>query len=460
MSSYEIDYAPKVNNHSTIAYRKISPQGVSSSIALSAAGVYGPIEFIIPPSVFRPGKSRINFQLAFADPGATVNIAWLNANALTLFNRVVCYDSATNAVLMDVSNFHQYASLVVPSGTSFSEFATKTCAGSTTNPLGMSTTSALSQPRPFEDICKSNSLLNYAFGGTNLAATTGVNAYMGRRQLYPGIDTEAAFIDFSIPFSAFKHTFLSVDKGLMSPSSLCLQFYVNGYDNFCWQGTSVTNPSTGAVTLAAANPLTLNNVSVTLANEASLALINDVQSKVMSSGLSMNFAYPTVTRQSIASSSAHSYSLQLTRGYGQRILALITAPFSAASDVNLRNDHPRGNLTTYNTYLNNIAILYQNGIDCTKGEDYILANREYLIDSSIQNLGEYQLAEWIHVDGYVGSVPLCKLDQTVEDGLDVSNTASTWQIQANLSSATALNWVTCIIGQKVATFTSGGVIVQ
>jgi hypothetical protein len=456
-ASYEIDYSPKVNNHSTIAYRKVSPQGTSTGITLSAAGVVGPLEFIIPPSVFRPNKSRLNFQLAFADPGATVTIAWLNANALTLFNRVVLYDSATNAVLCDVSNFSQYASLVVPSGTSFGDFMTKSSQGNA-GVLGMTGASANSTPFPYEDICKSNSLINYAFGGTNLAATTGVNAYTGRRQVYAGQDTEATFIDFSIPFSAFKHTFLSVDKNVMSPSNLVLQLYIAGTDNFAWISTSITNPSTGAASLTTA--VTLNNVSMLLANEASLTLINDIQSKVMSSGLSMNIAYPTVTRQSISSSTAHSYSLQLTRAYGNRILFVITAPFSAAAGVNLRNDHPRGNLTTYNTFLNNIAVLSQAGIDCTKGEDYMLANREFVKRSAIQNLGEYQLAEFIHVDSWIGSVPLADVDQTVEDGLDVSATASTWQVQANLSTATALNWVSVIIGQKTATFTSGGVIVQ
>jgi hypothetical protein len=61
--SPELKYAPVVNNHSTIAFRKISPQGVSTQIALSSASSIGPTEFIIPPSVWNPSRSRLNFQI-------------------------------------------------------------------------------------------------------------------------------------------------------------------------------------------------------------------------------------------------------------------------------------------------------------------------------------------------------------------------------------------------------------
>jgi hypothetical protein len=71
-----------------------------------------------------PYKSRINFQLSVAAQAAG-KASWVNANILTALSRVVLYDTATNAVLTDISNFEKYASLVVPASTSFSEFSTK-----------------------------------------------------------------------------------------------------------------------------------------------------------------------------------------------------------------------------------------------------------------------------------------------------------------------------------------------
>jgi hypothetical protein len=93
------------------------------------------------------------------------------------------------------------------------------------------------------------------------------------------------------------------------------------------------------------------------------------------------------------------------------------------------------------------------------GQDFFYGNREYVEGSTVQTLGEYAVAEWIHVDSYFGEKPLHLVDQTQIDGYDVGATASAWQIQANLSSAQAITWVTAIIGQKMLTVSSQGSMV-
>jgi hypothetical protein len=90
---------------------------------------------------------------------------------------------------------------------------------------------------------------------------------------------------------------------------------------------------------------TINNIALEIANEGNLSIVSQTISKVMNGGgLSLYCGYPTVTRQSISASTAHSYQLSITRAYGQRILALITAPFSSATAVNFRNVHIRGDI--------------------------------------------------------------------------------------------------------------------
>jgi hypothetical protein len=181
----------------------------------------------------------------------------------------------------------------------------------------------------------------------------------------------------------------------------------------------------------------------------------------MTSGITLPFAYPTVTRQALGVATSHSYQLQLTKGYGQRILAVISAPFNVAATINLRNEHERDVLTTYNTFLNNVALKYPNGFDCSKGEDFYYGNREYFKGSAIQTIGEYVKAEWFHCDSFFGEKPLYMLDDTQIDGLDVGTQSSTWSILANQSgNGVAYTWITAIIGQKVASFTSSGVMVQ
>lgn len=460
ITSQEIDYSTKVNNHSTIIYRKLNPQGISTQIALSSSSSVGPVEVVVGSAVFNPSKCRVNFQLELPDPGATVKANWVNANALSIFSRVVCYDSNTNNLLLDISNLEKYASMVVPSGTSFSEFSTKSA-----NPIQgalaqvMAKTSALSTPYPFEDIGKSNSLVNASFDNTAFAGTGGVNSYQGRRQLYVGQDTEKSFIDFSIPFSAFKHTFMALNRNVYSPSNLIFQFYLSPTDNFAWYSTSITDPTSGTAVSIPATAY-INSFNLEIANENNLAVVSQVINNVMNGGVSIPIAYPTCVRQSIASTTAHSYQLVLSKAYGQRILAIITAPFNVGATINVRNEHKRDVLGVYNKYLNGVAINYPNGIDATLGEDWKYDAKEYCENSTIQTLGEYILGEWFTIDSFFGSKPLSELDMTLVDGLDVGTQSSTWQIQAATTSAVAYVWVSAIIGQKVATFSASGVMVQ
>lgn len=466
--SEELKYSPSVQNHSTYAFRKVSPQGVSTQIALSSSSQVGPTEVILPPSVFNFAKSRLNFQLELPDPGTTVKANWVDANALSMIGRIVVYDSNSNAVLLDCSNLEKYAALVVPAATKYDEFKTKATSWASTTyaqalPILGDTTAGSSQPFPSEDIQKSNSLANVTHLGTVASGTTAFNSYEGRKYLLVGADSGKSFWDVSIPLSAFKLTVLSLNKNLYSPSNLVMQIYWNSIDNFAWFSTSLTDPTSGTAASIGSTSVYINNFSLQLANEQNLSIISKIQSQVMSTGISIPIAYPTITRQVLSAGTAQSYQLNISKGYGSRILAFITAPFSHdSSAINARNSHIRGTLTTYNTFLNNIAEKYQAGYDARLAQDFYYGNREYLEGSVVQNLGEYAVAEWVHISSYFGERPLHMVDQTEIDGYDVGNTASAWQLQANFSGSPTVGttWITCIIGQKLLTLSANGTMVQ
>lgn len=453
--SSELDYSQVVSNHSTTVYRSVAPQG-SSSVTTSVTSTVGPTEFIIPPSVMNLSKSRLNFTITSPAQGAGL-FAHINANLLTAISRITVYDSATNALWADISNVHQYASLIVPACTDFKNYATKCF--QTVNPSEVSLANA--QTKSVEDISKCNLTVgNFCGDGAAASDLALQNFYFSRRQFYnQATANTASYLDVSIPFSAFKLSVLSSDKQLYNPANLVVQVYWNSLNNYAFTGnTSATDFTTLPASIA--NAFTLSNISLTLANEGNLAIVSQVINKVMTSGISLPIGYPTVTRQSIAAASAHSYQLSLTKGYGQRILAIVSAPFSAAATANFVNVHGRGTLTTYNTFLNNVPILTPAGFDCTKSQDFIIANREYLEDSVIQTNAEYALGEWVHIDGFFGSKPIKDVDQHEVDGLDVGTQSSTWQVQANLSAATAYNWTSIIVGQKVLTVSNMGSMVQ
>jgi hypothetical protein len=442
--SDELNYSPVISNHSTVLYRTIQPQG-NSSITLSANSSVGPLEFIVPPSVFRFGKSRLNFDLNFAT--STPLVSFINGNLATTISRIVVYDSATSSLLCDISNFEKYASMVIPAGTSIEDFLTKsyqTTAGVTAGNLTF----------PMEDISKSN----VAAQDTALNINVGEqNQFLSRRQFYVS-GAGAIALRVSLPFSAFKFSVLASEKNMYAPSNLVIQVYPNSVDNFAFGATAVGDPTTGAVALTGA--VTLSNASVQLATEGNLAIVSGVIDRVMKEGITIPIGYPTVFKQVLAASTTQSYFINLTKAYGNRILAMVTAPFSSGGARNTNNFHSVFDYTSYNSFINNVPLVNNAGFDITnRGEDYILANKEYLKGSAIQNIGEYRLAEWVHVDGFFGLKPLWQLDQHEIDGLDVGTQSSTYSVQFNGAGGQANAFHTAIIGQKMLTLSSMGTTV-
>jgi hypothetical protein len=116
--------------------------------------------------------------------------------------------------------------------------------------------------------------------------------------------------------------------------------------------------------------------------------------------------------------------------------------------------------------LNSVPISNPAGYDCTKGQDFSIANKKFLERSSIQTSGEYLYSNWVHVDSWVGNRALCDLDPTSIDGLDVSTQSATYQWQANWNTTTittagsSATWCNVICGQKTANFTAQGVTVN
>jgi hypothetical protein len=280
-------------------------------------------------------------------------------------------------------------------------------------------------------------------------------------------------LDVSLPLSALKMTVASVDKVLYSPSSLIVQVYFNATDQFGFFVTANTPAGAGASLVGC----TAQNINLSLATESNLAIVSQVINKVMSGGgISLPIPYTSVIRQTLAKSAAHSYQTQLTSGYGKRILFIASAPFRpsgpdgvaypATDGISKNNFHPRGILTSYNTFLNSVPISNPAGYDCTKGTDFSIANKEYLNKSSIQTSGEYVYSNWCHIDSFVGVRPLCELDPTAIDGLDVATQSATYQWQANWNTTligtggTSAQWVNVIVGQKTANFTAQGVTVN
>ena len=455
--SKELNYSPVVNNHSSIVYRTVSPQA-GGNVNLNNGSAVGPTEFLIPPSCWIPELTRLSFDISI--PGIANNANFLNANLLTLIDRITVYDTATSNIVLDCSNFHKYASLVSSAATKLDDFLTKPAI---TTSGAVPATAANGYLSPLEDISKNLKTVNDTAINTDIV---GAAPNMGRRVFHIGTATATAsdnnlYVSVNVPFSALKLTALASDKIWYSPSSLVVQIYWSSTTQFAFTATAAADPTTG--TAAITTQAVIVKPQLYLANEGNLAIVSQVINKVMSGGgIQLPIAYPTVVQTVTTATTDQSFQYQLTRGYGNRILALITAGFSTAG-VNQNNYHEQYVTTYYNTFLNNVAILAPSGFvgesASAQSTDYLLANKRYLVGSVIQNLSEYIFNEWIHIDGFFGNKPLHMVDQHQVDGLDVTAQSSTWQWQSTVTSA-AYRWCTAIIGQKTMSLTAQGVLVQ
>lgn len=452
--SDELNYSPVISNHSTPVFRTVQPQN-SATVTLSAAATSGPVEFVIPPSVFNFSKSRLNFDLNVTATAASYSN--INANLLTTISRVVCYDSATNAQLLDISSFEKYASMISSAGTSLTDFLTKSFASG--NPA-----TTIANAQPVEDIGKLvTTAANYVIDGTAVAGTTSVDlvaqgGQTQRRQFFTGGSNAAIAMRVSLPLSAFKFTVLASDKLLYSPSQIVLQIYFNATNNFGFITTANTDVLTGEGVLAAT---TVTNLSLSLCNEGNLQIVSSVIDRVMKEGLSMPIAYPSITRVTNVAATSVSTYIPLTKAYGNRILGMVSAIFFNGNFAKA-NARGRWDLTQYNTFLNNVAILSQSGFTTNlgRGEDYILANKDFFKSSALETIGDYRIAEWVHVDSFKGRVPLHEWDQHEIDGLDVGMATATYSQQYNFAAGVSGVYITAIIGQKQMTITNQGVMVQ
>ena len=465
INSPELDYSSKINNHSTVVYRSITPQGSSSITLGTTSGVVGPVEFIMPPSVFNPSKCRLNFSVNLGasvsgGTGTTNIFRWVNGNLGTMLNRVVLYDSATSAIVCDVSNFDKYTAMIAPSSESLEKYLGKSSPAQATLP---SVTEATAQAFPVENLTRNNVATSANLNGVTTGTVPGSD-YTGRRLWYISPtttnDVTTCYLNVSLLFDdIFKFTALSLDKNVYTPSNLVLQVYFNPNDAFQFQAASAVDASSvNAVAVGAI----VSRLQVQLANEANLNLVAQTIDLVMKQGVTLPVAYPTVTRQTFSATTAPSYQLQLTQGYGKRILFLATSPFNlVGTTINYSQYHgaPRANLTQFQTTLNSVPIKTPAGFDCTKGDDWTIGNSNYLEKSPTQSQSYYVNYDWIHIDSFFGEKPLSSVDQTMVDGIDVSTQSQTYGFQATTSSA-AQTWITTIVGQKMLTLSSMGVMMS
>jgi hypothetical protein len=483
--SDELDYSIDELVHSDIQYTYAYPTNLQT-LTLNNSGNAPVLTITIPPSVTHWSRNRYSYQLQIPPCTAAGNFIYVNANALTHMNEWDIIDQFTGAQWQGTQFGNFYGTLVAPGCTELTKFLTKSFY-STVPQLTPSTSqlyvmenisrySVFTSPSQYVASQSTNvtTATTVAGSGTAIIDMFPQNPFTARRLYYIGASGAGVVLDFNIAFGSYFFTAGTTDKLVYNPSNLTSRMYFNACDNFCFNAGSATDPTlptlntAGLYSITAANNpasgvfansgASIQNVYITLAAENNPQLAQRTIDLVTTgSGLYFPIGYPQIVQQNIGSSiTTHQLSVPVTSQYGSSLLGIIAAPFSGNQTYPaFRNVHQRGYLQNYISLLAGKFIGNQTAYNCLLSQDYIY-NKQYLVGSSVQTLGEYINSEWIHVESWVGTKPLHQWDSSVLSGKDLRTANTTYQINASMSPACPAFWNFLFIGQKMLHLSARG----
>lgn len=435
--SSQLDYASKTFNHPSPLYVKITPIGGTTSPTLSLTSVGTLSEFQVPAKVVNLAQSYLSFDLSFAAGGATL-ISCLQGNLATTINRIVVSTIGSNVVLADISNAGNYVEAVSAHSTKMQDLLDKSNGSNVLNETSL----ANAQLTPVEDIARVNDANNYTgqlYTGTGGGDDVGA-IYTGIKQLYfQASQNAASFISVRIPLSAFKHSIMAIDKNMyFAGEMLNVAIYWEACNKWVFVATAKTNPTTNAANAPSAP--TMSNLALYTQCEQNISITSAIIEKVNTSGVSIPIPLVWSSKQNIASSTAHSVTLNITRSHGNKLLFVAWSPFNNVESLSSQKAHTTYLHLQYSTYLNQIPIISNAGIDVSKAEHWYY-NKANLDKSGIQSLVSYN-NKFTHFDNFTGmSLPELGDNLTVSNGLDLTQEQQQWQLNATTTSVSLNHYI-------------------
>ena len=489
--SSQLDYSHEKAVHSSPLYIKLQPLNNQTNPTINLTSIYGPIQFVIPSKCINLAESVIQFDVAVPAQAAYAVIA---ANMWTLFYRLTLVGQSTNTQLLDLSPIDRYASSLIPVATPDLTLDDQSTPFASALPSLVLGSAALGQQWPVGAVSKNTSVTN--LDGT---ANDTYCPYNGIRKFFVSASNTAGYFTVSMKFETLPFNILSLNKMMYFGSEqLELNIYFNAVNRWCFNSVSQsafgTNPYNNTIGLSSATGnFILNNIAIYLKTEQDADVISGLVNKSMTSGYSINFAYPLITRQSL-SGSAQSINTQLTRGYGKSVLFIgtswyngttytttgtaATGNISSAETNNTAQDHSLSSLMnngtslgvtnsnnqywtamTYQSQIDSINILTNNQYNPFLGEHW-LYNRDNMKYSAIKGIYDYNI-EYVHIDNFTGK-PVCQIDQTVEDGLSLEDYRQhqlSFTATAGGAGAPAVNWYVIYVCQRTLNISAQGLLV-
>ena len=455
--SPQLDYSQKVFNHPSPLFVKISPQG-TNTIAGSVSSVSGPTTLQIPSKVVNLARSYLTFDVEIGAPGAG-HKALLSGNLTNFINRITISTVGSNIILADISQIPNYLEAVGAPSTKFLDLMDK--ASSTTL---LKTSAVLAQASPCEDLAKVNASTNptgILSGSLTVGGDDAGAIYTSVKKLYTGTGNVANFISVRLPLNAFKHSIFSIDKDMyFAGEPLSIDVYWEAGSKFIFGASDATiaAPDTATPTLPP-TAHTITNIALNACCEQNIAITSGIVDRVMKQGLTLPIPVVWSSKQAVTTSTAHNIVLNISRAMGNKLLFIAWSPYHSAESLNSCKSHTVTQLTTYNTLLNQVPILTNNLINTALGEHYFY-NKDSLDKSAIQSIISFNNS-FTHFDNFAGmSLPDLIENETVYNGIDLTQETQQWQLNATYSVATSINHYVFVVCQKQLTIAPNSIMLS
>lgn len=401
------------------------------------------------PSLTVCNISRSFVQYQYTIPGVAQTYACVFEGACDLA-QTVNFSDGSGLSIVNLENADAYVNVVRPINTTFPEFQSL---------------DKLSGLNPCNQLASTNylpySLDGLAFVENPPAGSMNQPSVNYLEQQYLSIQsTQGASLNVNrqFPLSAFKDTFLGIDKNFVSAKDVYLRIYTNyltrmyGYNN---SATVFSNTSWTAPT----GSLTLQNVVLFLAIEENLTVRENLFHLLAHGGLrySIPYVYP-FRSSSTAGNSVFNGQYTITNSLGRNLKRVLWAPFDANQFLNGAFDHSNVNGTKVKNYQffldsrpltdelinafnpNNLVInpnAYTINQLNTFGADY-RESQKYLRGSTIQSYTVFQ-TNWSAVQqfGVVEHLDNASTENlppsNIDDGIPLNQGDHIFTIQANLN---------------------------
>ena len=339
-------------------------------------------------------KNRLFSTIMIPAQGAG-NYSWMNVSGFKPISRVTVQPQG-GSLVMDVNFFDRYMDCTARRCQKYSDVLTWDAAV----PYNAVAAIPGASGTFYEGLIPSN----FAAADTAVRLDNSALAKNDESEYAVSSGANAAFyFDFKLSFDKLVDTILALDKDLYwKGDNLTVTIYWNSLANYCWMGTSGTNPTTGATALTTTGAQ-IQNPYMFVAIEQNPLLCKEVMEKCTSAeGLSFKVGYPFEWMQSIATG-GNNINTYYNSGQGSHIQKIYwTAYPTTPATPNLnydKNNIANAKISQFQSFINGIAVqqypfIPQNGDDF----EYL---REKLRGSDILSFNEY-LYNWVWVEDFLG----------------------------------------------------------